>query len=149
MPLPVRYHFYLTLISPIVLLPILQLLVQLRNGAAARRDCGFTKCIEERFKGGKTVRVRQYTNKISIAAAKTRSNEVKVLPLLAQYPDLRVPNMSPSLKVREQPFSTRPYIWNLSNLVVSYVVLKYIPGKSLEKFWPELTEDDKSAVGPA
>lgn len=94
MPLPVRYHFYLTLLSPIVLLPILQLLVQLRNGAAARRDCGFTKCIEERFKGGKTVRVRQYTNKISVAAAKTRSNEIKALPLLAQYPDLRVPNVT-------------------------------------------------------
>lgn len=30
--------------------------------------------------------------------------------------------------------------------MVSYVVLKYIPGKSLEKFWPELTEDGRSAV---
>lgn len=84
--MPVRYHFYLTLLSPIVLLPVLQLLVQPRNGATARPNV-----IEERFKGGKTVRVRQYTNKISAAAVKTRSNGIKALPLLAQYPGLRVP----------------------------------------------------------
>ena len=84
--------------------------------------------IEERFKGGKTVRVRQvrqYTNKISAAAAKTRSNEIEALPLLVQHPSLRVPEYVTVLESAGIALSTHPYIWYLPSPVVSYVILKY------------------------
>ena len=87
--------------------------------------------IEERFKGGKTVRVRQvrqvrqYTNKISAAAAKTRSNEIEALPLLVQHSGLRVPEYVTVLESAGIALSTHPYIWYLPSPVVSYVILKF------------------------
>lgn len=69
--------------------------------------------------------VRQYTNKISAAAAKTRSNEIKALPLLVQHPGLRVSEYVTVLESAGIALSTHPYIWHLPSPVVSYVILKY------------------------